>query len=110
MASLSLPSSSSCSAGVYVDVGMDRSNKYVYDVLHAHSQTEMLLACQNQTLTWHHSRCHLQILALRESTTMLEWIEAINMYMTYFMPTLKRICLRDLIRLDELMQRIHWNQ
>src|SRR5258708_36136138 len=40
IASLSLPSSSSCSAGVYVDVGMDRNNKYEYDVLHARSQTE----------------------------------------------------------------------
>ncbi len=40
MASLSLPSSS-CSAGVYVDVGMDRSNKDVYDVLDAYSQTKM---------------------------------------------------------------------
>ncbi len=84
MASLSLPSSSSCSARVYVvDVGMSRSNKHVYDVLDGYSQTKMpqgphevggiaTEAPLESMIKGHTSACHF---AQRESETMLAGIK-----------------------------------
>jgi len=87
MASLSLPSSS-CSAGVYVDVGMDRSNKDVYDVLDAYSQTKMpqgphkvggiaTEAPLESMIMGHTSACHF---SQRESETTLAGIKEIDTY------------------------------
>ena len=92
MASLSLPSSSSCSARVYVvDVGMSRSNKHVYDVLDGYSQTKMpqgpgphkvgeidIKTPLESQINGHKSTRHF---AQRESETMLTGIKVTDTYM-----------------------------
>jgi hypothetical protein len=84
-----MTSSGSCLAGVYVDVGIDRSNKYVYDVLPAHFQTKvpqgsyMVGEIDTKTslesaIKGHTLACHL---AQRESKTRLAGIKATDTYM-----------------------------
>ncbi len=89
MTSLLLPSPGPCLARVYVDVGIDRSNKYVYDVLHAHLQTKMpqesykvgeidTKTSLGSTIKGHTLACHF---AQRESETTLAGIKATDTYM-----------------------------
>src|SRR5258708_30704683 len=73
----------------YVDVGIYRSNKYVYDVRHAHLQTKMPQESDKggeidtntslgSTIKGHTLACHF---AQRESETTLAGIKATDTYM-----------------------------
>ena len=89
LASLSPPSSSCCSAGVYADVGIDQSNRYLYDLLHLRYQTTVteephaVEGTDTETpleskINRRNPGCHF---AVRQSKLMLAWTKAIDNYM-----------------------------